>query len=170
MATLKIEISMDLDPVERLTKEIELSQNLSEKRIGEFLLSEFKKDEVLKQCYYDRKVTLSKIHEYIFEQAKQKANGHNSVMLDDDTVYGWVVHYVQDGKIENTEKLVIMQTVVTEEEKEQAKKEAIEAYKNSEIRKLEEKAEAKRKAAFEKNKKKKEEIGQMSLFSLEDIN
>lgn len=39
----------------------------------------------IKECYA-----------YITEQARKEANGGNSVMIADDVVYGWAVHYFED--------------------------------------------------------------------------
>lgn len=173
MAEEKIELQMDMDPVERLTKEIELTKIESAKVVGRFLLEQFKKDDVLRECYRDRKVVLNSLWGYIVEEAKKMSNGENSCMVDNDTVYGWAIHYVQDGEIKkpDAEKLVITQTIVTEEEKAKAKADALELFKKQEVERLEkerqekeEKEKAKRKAAIEKDKKKREESGQISLF------
>lgn len=173
MAEEKLELQMDMDPVERLTKEIEFTKIESAKRVGQFLLEQFKKDVVLRECYRDRKVALNNLWGYIVNQARKVADGQGSCAIDDETVYGWAIHFVQDGEIKEpaTEKLVVTRTVITEEEKEQAKAKALEEFKNQEVKRLEEerqkqeeKEKAKRKAALEKEKKKREESGQISLF------
>ena len=175
MAEQKLEISMDADPIERLKQETEFTNNIGEKRIGEFLLEEFAKDEILKQCYFDRKVTLKATYEYIKKKAKEAANGGGSIMIDDETVYGWAIHYVQDGNVKEptAEKLVVTREVITEEDREKAKKDALEEYKQKEIQRLEQERrdkEAAEKARLKKlreeEKKKREESGQMSLFDL----
>lgn len=175
MAKEKIEIMMDIDPIERLTKEIEVTTKNGAKKVGEFLLKEFEKDDVLKQCYFDRKVTLMNIWKYIEEEAVKMAKEEDSIAIEDDTVYGWAIHFIQDGEIEEpaAEKMVMTRTVITEEDKAKAKADALEEFKKKELERLEkerkakeEKEKAKLKELARKEKEKRESSGQLSLFDL----
>lgn len=160
----KIELDFSLDPIERLKIEIESTQDLNCKKIGAYLLEQFAKDEPLKNAYRDRKIVLNAVGNFVVECAKKELNGKNG-FIDDEVVYGWVLHYVQDEpvKIAEAEKLVL-----SVEDKEAAKKRAIAKFEADELAKI--KAKEQKKAEAEKRKVEKEikrekDSGQMDLFA-----
>lgn len=66
---------------------------------------------------------IAQCYAYITEQARKEANGSNSVMIADEVVYGWAVHYFEDewqAEIEREAK-------AKAERKEQAKRDKREA-------------------------------------------
>jgi len=168
---IKLELDFDMDPIERLRKEIDFSDDPNEKAIGEFLIIELGKDNVLKTDYATKKVTLNKILDFVTNEAKNRLktkSGTQCVMISDQEVYGMVIHYVHDGDIpeEKGNKYVL-----TKEEKKSLQEQAREEYLAEERRKIEEaerkkreREEAARKKALEKEKKEREESGQISLF------
>ena len=151
----EIELNFEMDPVERLQIEIEHTSNGMLKCIGNYLLEQFQKDEVLKNCYKDRKITLAAIECYVNTCANKYLNGVNGG-VEDKVVYGWVLHYVQDEKVEITEAATV---TLTEQEKKDAHAEALAEYKKDMLHELESRS-AKPKAA----KKEKKDDGQLSLF------
>ena len=165
----EISLDYDMDPIERLQIEIDNEKDGFTSVIGNFLLEQFKKDEVLADCYRTRKVTLKVVSEKIYAQAKAYAKGSSSLAVDNEVVYGWALHIVQDEKLETPKDDSYK---LTKKDKETAKAKAIAKFEQDEYAKLEaakkkaeEKEKAKRKAAAaEKEKKKREESGQISLF------
>ncbi len=166
----EIELNFEMDPVERLTKEVDASNDAVEKQLGAFLLEQFKKDEPLKEAYRTRKCTLKAISAHVFSEARNYAKGSSSAAVEDKIVYGWVIHFVQDGKIEKPKK---ESYVLTKEEEKDLKEKAKEEYLAEQKRKIAEaeakKAEREAKAkerALKKEKQKQEESGQLSLFDI----
>lgn len=151
----EIELNFEMDPVERNQIETEHTSNGMLKCIGNYLLEQFKKDEVLKNCYKDRKITLEAIECYVNTCANKYLNGVNGG-VEDKVVYGWVLHYVQDEKVEITEAATV---TLTEQEKKDAHAEALKEYKADMMHELEQRGS---KAA--KPKKEKKDNGQLSLF------
>lgn len=185
----EITLDLNMDPVERLTKEIEMSTDSIEIRIGEYLLEQFKNDEPLKTAYKDRKVTLEDIYKYVYSRAEDMAkesSNQNAIGLEDKVVFGWVIHFVQDGEDKDIEALRIGNNTVklTKEDEETARARAMEQFQQQELERLEaeraakekkerelaEKREKERLAALEREKKAREESGQMSLFDFDDEN
>lgn len=152
---VEIELNFEMDPVERLQIETEHTTNPMMKCVGQYLLEQFQKDEVLKNCYKDRKITLEAIDKYVNDCAKNYLNGVNGG-VEDKVVYGWVLHYVQDEKVEITNATSI---TLTEQEKKDAHAEALAEYKKDMLHELESRS-TKPKAA----KKEKKDDGQLSLF------
>lgn len=167
-----------MDSTERLTKEIEMSTDSIEIRIGEYLLEQFKNDESLKTAYKDRKVTLGDIYKYVSTKAEDMAktsSNPNAICLEDKVVFGWVIHLIQDGEDRNVEALRtgVNTITLTKEDEETAKARAIEEFKQKEFERLEAERTAKEKKErelAEKRKKEREERGIMSLFDFADEN
>lgn len=40
------------------------------------------------------------VEEYVFEKAKEEANGESSIGIDDETVKKWILDYTPDKKVE----------------------------------------------------------------------
>ena len=168
MAELKLDLTME--PVERLKTEIEFrKENPNVKCIGEFLLKQFETDEPLKNAYKERKVTLDAIYTFIVNQARKKQI-NRCAMVSSEEVFGWAIHFIQDGSIPN-ELQNATEVTLTEEKKASLTAQAEEEFKQQELARLaKEKADAeakekeRRKKAIEKEKKEREESGQMTLF------
>ena len=176
----QVEILFDLEPSERLTKEIETlhAKDGTGRRIGEFLLEQFKKDQPLADAYRDRKVMLNDVLGYVNSMAEDLAKtiygGCHDICVDDATVFGWVIHFVQDGDLPENRPTMEKIVSLTEEEKEDAKAAAIKRYEEEKYNELVEaerkkkEAEAKRLARLaEKEKKEREKYGQFSLFDFD---
>lgn len=171
--TQKLELDFELDPVERLTKEIDFTDDPNQKAIGNFLLEEFKKDEVIKADYKAKKITLDKILAFVKNEARNRVSaktGTQCVMMSDQEVYGLVIHYIHDGAPKESKET---KCILTKEEKKSLEEQAREEYlaeqkaKIAEAeRKKAEKEKAARERALEKEKKEREELGQMSLFDM----
>ncbi len=167
----KLELDFNMDSSERLSKEIEFTDDYSKKAIGEFLLNEFTKDEVLKADYKARKLTLDKIFDFVKHEAKKRVksqSGAQCVMISDTEVFGLVIHCVHDGEIKEDKS---DKYVLTKEAKKSLEEQAKEEYLTEQKRKLEEaekkrieKEKAARERALAKEKKEREESGQISLF------
>lgn len=168
MAELKLDLTME--PVERLKTEIEFRKDDPNiKCIGEFLLKQFETDEPLKNAYKERNVTLDAIYTFILNQASKKQI-NRCAMVNSEVVFGWAIHFIQDGEIPN-ELQNATEVTLTEEKKASLTAQAEEEFKQQELARLaKEKADAeakekeRRRKAFEKEKKEREESGQMTLF------
>jgi len=166
MAT--IELNFEMDPVERLTIEIEASESGNNRRIGEYLLDQFSHDEPLKQAYKVRKMTLDAIIKEIERCAKEKLNSKNGYVSDDE-VYGWILHFVQDGKNTFIKDDANSYKISKLDEKE-ARARAIKKFEADELERLKQEEEEKKKKLdikIARDKKKNEENGQLSLFDLQ---
>ena len=112
---------------------------------------------------------------YIMQQAKKVGN---AVMIKNEVVYGWAVHYYDEDDIKNVKPVPsssvrtsksaksVPNVELTPEEKEAARIQAIEELKQQEKAKLEaaaKKAEEARKKKLQE-KREKEEVYQPSLF------
>ena len=168
MAELKLDLTME--PVERLKTEIEFrKEDPNVKCIGEFLLKQFETDEPLKNAYKERKVTLDAIYTFIRDQASKKQI-NRCAMVSSEEVFGWAIHFIQDGSIPN-ELQNATEVTLTEEKKASLTAQAEEEFKQQELARLaKEKADAeakekeRRRKALEKEKKEREASGQITLF------
>lgn len=162
----KIHLNFEMDPVERLTKEIEFANSDYIKMVGNKLLEEFEKDSHLKEAYNTRKVTLQQVWDYIVSVAKSKQQNQYAVMSDDE-VYGLAIHYVLDGEIKKTSDNYVLSKETKKSLEERAKQEFLAEQKkkleDAEKKRIEKEKKAKEKA-IEKEKKEREESGQLSLF------
>ena len=165
----EIELSFELDPIERLEKEIEVEDDSQRVVIGNYLKSRFESDEALRNAYKGKKRTLRDVYKYVIDCAKNLAPNGYGVMVEDKDVYGWAVHYILDGKQEHTTKTYTL----TKEEKKSIEEQAKERYMNEVLAKLRAEDEEKKKKEEEKKakelakfNKKKEDEGAISLFDL----
>ena len=160
-----LELDFSMDPVKRLSKEIEFTNSKNEKHIGNYLLEQFSHDEPLMKSYQSKKMTLSAVAGEVIRCAKGKLFSKPG-FISDDEVYGWIIHFVQDGE----NKLIKAETksyTITKQDAEEAKKMAIHRLEMEEVEKLrkqKETEEKKLKKIEEKAAKTREESGQMSLF------
>lgn len=162
----KLTLDFEMDPSERLRKEINFSTDTNEKAIGEFLLKEFEKDNVLKADYKDKKVELNKILAFVINEAKKRAEtqkNRSCVMMSDQEVFGLVIHYVHDGAPKDVKK---DKYTLTKEEKKSLEQQAREEYLAEQKRKLAEEEQKRLEKARAKEKKALEDSGQMTLFDL----
>lgn len=166
--TKKLELDWEMDPAERLEKEIEFTSDPNRKQIGAFLLEEFKKDAVIKNDYKAKKITLDKVFGFVYSEAGKRKRTGNCVMMSEQEVYGLVIHYIHDGEIKEEKA---KKYVLTEEEKLSIEEQARQEYLEEQKRKIEdqernklEKAEKAKQKAIEKEKAKAEASGQMSIF------
>ena len=181
MAEIKLDLNMD--PVERLTKEIEVETDSISIRIGQFLLEKFASDESLKNAYLERKVTLADVSKYVYTRAEDKAkdsSNSSAIAISDEEVFGWVIHFVQDGEDKDVEALRTgaNSITLTKEEEADLRAKAMEEFKQKELERLEEerlakeraekeateKAEKARLKKIEEEERKRKESGQISLF------
>lgn len=176
----EIKISFDLEPSERLKQEIETlnEKDTTGKRIGAFLLEQFKKDRPLSDAYRDRKVMLDDVLGYVNSMAEDLAKtiyeGRHAICVDDATVFGWVIHFVQDGDLPENRPTMEKIVILTEEEKEDAKAMALKRFEEEQYNELvaaekaKKEAEEKRlKRLKDKEKKEREESGQLLLFDFD---
>lgn len=99
---------------------------------------------------------------YILNQVK--ASGCNG--FSDEEIYSMAVHYYDEDNIKIGEKIECQVSVnhvveLSDEEKEEARQEAINEYKDEQLKKL---REAQRSKSSKKTEKKQEEEAQTSLF------
>lgn len=132
-------------------------------------------DSLFAKKYANQKKSIDECVDYIISEV-QKSGRHG---FADDEIYGMAIHYYDEENIKVTKSIgcdvVVNHSVeLTAEEKEKARQEAIEEYKQEEKRKL-------RSADFNKDKKAKEEApkqkekpatvqteceGQLDLFNM----
>lgn len=156
--TKTVELDMGMDPSERLRFEMDaLDENDQMRLVANELLKEFEKDPNLAKAYLDRRVTLESTSRFIREQARKAAFG-GVAMIDDETVYGWAVHYVQDGEVKAEAKPKV--TIIMKETEEALRERAEAEFLEAERKRLKEK----HKKALEREKKKREQSGQLTLF------
>lgn len=136
------------------------STELFKNTIKAYLDKRAVEDALFAASYAKESKTLNDCVTFILNQVKE--SGCNG--FADDEIYSMAVHYYDEDDINVGESIsgnVVVNHAVelTDEEKEQARKDAIKAYQEEEIRKIKER-EAKRKAA----PKAQVEDNQLSLF------
>lgn len=154
---MKQEINLNINAIERIKQEIEFTKSVNQKAVGNFLLEEFKKDEVLKNDYQEKKITLDDVMKFIFETARAMAKGEATLMLEDKEVYGMAVHYIHDGKIEIKKD---DSYTLTRQDKADLEQKAKDEY----LREQKQLLAKKEKKKAEKEKAKNQELGIMNLF------
>lgn len=173
-----IELNYDEDPIVRLQKEIDIINDKNAKLIGKFLLEEFKSDETLKADYSAKKRNLKQILDFVKNTAETRLKGQNNancVMVEDKEVYGWVIHYVHDGKVEvpDDENTFLLdeetKASLEEKAKEQYLAECKRKLEKQEAMRIEREKKAKEKA-LAKEKEEQEASGQLNLFDFGDDN
>lgn len=168
--TEKLELDYSMNAIDRLKAEIEFTDSEYQKVVGNFLLKEFEKDENLKMAYFTKKITLKDVWESIVKVAKKKAVSGATVMSDEE-VFGLAIHYIQDGEVKESKGSKV---TLSKEVKKSLEEQAREEYLAEQKRKLAEdekkrleREKAARAKALEKEKKEREDSGQISLFEFE---
>ena len=80
-----------------------------ENAIKNYLDKRAESDRLFAVSYKKENKSIQECCKYIYSQAKKLlAKGGNAVGVDDDTVYGWAVHYYDedDIKVENVKRIV----------------------------------------------------------------
>lgn len=80
-----------------------------ENAIKNYLDKRAESDRLFAESYKKENKSIQECCKYIYSQAKKLlAKGGNAVGVDDDTVYGWAVHYYDedDIKVENVKGIV----------------------------------------------------------------
>lgn len=147
-----------------------------ENTIKGYLDKRAEEDSLFAESYKKPGKSIKECCDYIVGQAYKQ--GGSTVVVDDDTVYGWVVHYYdEDGiKVDKLPARAGVRPVVelSDEEKARAREDAIERYKLECIAK-EKAAEAeKKKQRMEKAKARREAekaagINVPTLFSFDEL-
>lgn len=173
----KIDLDWGMDPSERLRIETEaLPENDQMRLVAKELIAEFAKDPNLAEAYRAKKRTLEEVIDYIVGEARKMAVGSRA-MVSDETVYGWAIHYVQDGEEKETKVKKLSVNVLTRETEEEIAEKAKKDFYESEMRRLKDEAERKAKKERERAEKKKAEeeakkrergYEQVSLFSFSE--
>ena len=164
----KLELNFKEEPIDRLKKEIDFYKDDSTKvAIGQFILEQLEKDEILKNNYKEKRFTINSCAAYITKLARKSLNNKDGC-LEDKVIFGWIIHYLQDEPIENN-----VYAVLSKETKESLKAQAEEEYKEECIAKIKEKQEKEIRKAIDKENKarkkaeeEKEKYGEMSLFDI----
>lgn len=173
----KIDLDWGMDPSERLRIEMEsLQENDQMRLVAKELISEFAKDPGLAEAYRAKKRTLEEVIDYIVGEARKMAVGGRAVVRDEE-VYGWAIHYVQDGKEKDTKAKKLSVGVLTKEDEEEIAEKAKKDFYDAEMKRLKEEADrkakrerekAERKKAEEEAKKRERGYEQVSLFSFSE--
>lgn len=132
---------------------------LFKQTIKEYLDKRAIKDQLFAAAYAKENKTIDKCIAYIFNEVK--ASGCNG--FTDDEIYSMAVHYydedgIEVGELPKCEVIVNHKVELTAEEKAQARKDAIRAYQEEEIRKMRERDHK------PKAQKEPENVQQLSLF------
>lgn len=146
--------------------------NAVKQAIKSYLDNRAQTDELFAVAYAKPNKNIDECFKYIVGEAQKQGN---AVYLPDDVVFGWAVHYYDEDNIEindlpaNTRVSAGASVELTEEEKEKAREEAVEMYKQQQMYKLKREEEEKAKKAAEKRKAEREKEKQMvqSLFAFE---
>ena len=163
----EVELDFEMDPLERLKIEVANTSDSIEKVIGKYLLTEFEKEEKLKNSYKERKIKLTDVVDFINTKAKEYLQNQNGA-IEDVVVFGWGVHYVLDEEVKMPEK---QSYSISKNDEETARLMAIKRIEEEHYQKLKKEEEQKqqkekktKEKLEEKEKKLQEEIGQLSLF------
>ena len=70
-----------------------------ESTIKNYLDKRAEKDSLFAVSYKKENKSIQECCKYIYSQAKKIAKGGNAVGVDDDTVFGWAVHYYDEDDI-----------------------------------------------------------------------
>ena len=133
-----------------------------------------KKDDFFALCYEDDSKNLDECMDFIVTQVQKSG----AMGFHDDEIYGLAIHYYQEdnpgditkGISERCNVVINHPVELTEEEKEEARRKAMDEITATEIRKIKEKEKREREAAkakAEERKKQEHEQGVMSLFGEE---
>lgn len=86
-----------------------------ESTIKNYLDKRAEKDSLFAVNYKKENKSIQECCNYIYSQARKIAKGGNAVGVDDDTVFGWAVHYYDEDniKVEEVKERVKVATPVT---------------------------------------------------------
>ena len=79
-----------------------------ENAIKNYLDKRAESDRLFAVSYKKENKSIQECCKYIYSQARKMAKGGNAIGVDDDTVFGWAVHYYDedDIKVENVRGIV----------------------------------------------------------------
>lgn len=82
--------------------------NTFESAIQKYLENREKSDPLFAETYKKENKSIKECCQYIYSQARKAAKGGSAVGIDDETVYGWAVHYYDEDniKVENVKESV----------------------------------------------------------------
>lgn len=82
--------------------------NTFESAIQKYLENRAKGDPLFAETYKKENKSIKECCQYIYSQAREAAKGGSAVGIDDETVYGWAVHYYDEDniKVENVKESV----------------------------------------------------------------
>ena len=143
--------------------------------VGNFLKSEFEKDEQLSKDFTKNAIKMDELWAYIVNEARKKAVEGSCCMADAE-VFGLAIHYIQDGyketlakkKAQAREKAKAVSKASDDEDGEYSSYPTIEELQEQ-AKKREAESKAKKeaekaKAALEKQEAKRKASGQLSIF------
>lgn len=143
------------------------SQNGVKDAIKAYLDKRAQEDTLFAASYAKQNKSIDECFDYIIGEVRKKGN---AVYMSDEEVFGMAVHYYDEddikvSKLPRNEHVKVSQPKVelTDEEKEEAKAQAIQAYKQRCID--EEAAKAKEKAKRQREAKRKVQEQEQCLFS-----
>lgn len=76
-----------------------MSSSNFETTIQTYLENRAKTDSLFAETYRKANKSIEECIKYIYSQARKLAKGGNAVGVDDETVYGWAVHYYDEDNI-----------------------------------------------------------------------
>ena len=130
--------------------------NSFKQTIQTYLETRAKSDELFAVSYAKSNKNLDECCNYILGEAKKKGN---AVAMTDEEVYGLAIHYYDEEKIKINKilggfKVSVPKVELTEEDKKKAREEAIKRLTEEQYASIKKKT----------NKRKEEDVQQMSLF------
>lgn len=145
------------------------NNNSAKTAIKSYLDSRAVNDELFAKSYAKENKSIDECFNYILSEAKKQGS---AVAMTDEEVYGLAVHYYDEDNIKMNKvsharvstSVSASKLVLTEEEKEAARLEALKAYQAAEQKKLEE--ERKKKLEKKREKAAQQQEVQPSLFDL----
>lgn len=86
-----------------------------ENAIKNYLDKRAESDRLFAESYRKENKNIQECCKYIYSQARKIAKGDNAIGVDDDTVFGWAVHYYDEDniKVEEVKERVKVATPVT---------------------------------------------------------
>lgn len=139
--------------------------------IKKYLDNRAKEDALFAERYAKEHKSIDECVEYVISCAYEKGAGKN-IAVSRDEVFGWAVHYYDEDDVKikkiGTSATTSKNVELTEEEKQELKKEAEAEYKERMIRKLMDDDKERRRKASEKKKedRKESELLMNNLFKI----
>lgn len=86
-----------------------------ENAIKNYLDKRAESDRLFAESYRKENKSIQECCKFIYSQARKIAKGGNAVGVDDDTVFGWAVHYYDEDniKVDKVQECVEVATPVT---------------------------------------------------------